>query len=281
MIEVDQLSPLVCKLGEGPLFLEKLFYWIDIEGRQVHRLQTRTDELHSFVTPSRPGCVVPRQSGGVVVALEDGIYALNEQAGRVERLAYIHLTDQRLNDGKCDRAGRLWVGAMGLRGQKEQSRLYRVDPDHSVHVMLEGVTISNGLAWTQDDKTLYYIDTPTGRIDAFDFDLAAGTISNRRTAVTVDPSLGHPDGMTIDTQGRLWVGLWGGSSVACFDPASGKLLSKIALPVTNVTCPTFGSALLDHLYITTAQFSENEPDAGKTFVCTPGTTGFAPFAFGG
>jgi sugar lactone lactonase YvrE len=286
MIDVHEIDAPASVLGEGPLYLDKLLYWVDIEGRQVHRLRLKDDELHSFVTPSRPGCVAARKSGGVVVALEDGIYFLNETGGKCERLAHIPLANQRLNDGKCDSKGRLWVGSMVLSGPPSTGKLYRVDPDLSVHVMQEGITISNGIAWTQDDQTMFYIDTPTRKIDAFDFDAEKGTMSNRRTIVTVDPSLGHPDGMTIDQTGNLWVGMWGGSAVVCFDPKTGNVLDKINIPgAQNVTCPTFGGPLLDHLYVTTARSSEADrsqfPRGGRTFAAVPGAKGFAANAFGG
>jgi len=286
MVDIQEIDAPSCVLGEGPIYIDKLLYWIDIEGRLVHRLRLKDDQFHSFVMPSRPGCVVPRASGGVAVALEDGIYSLNEEAGRVERLAHIPLRNQRLNDGKCDRLGRLWVGSMVLSGPKQTGSLYRVDPDLSVHTMLDGITISNGLAWSADDKTLYYIDTPTGRVDAFDFDLESGSISNRRPVVEVPKELGFPDGMTIDASGKLWVGLWAGGAVACFDPATGKLLSKLTLPGTeNVTCPTFGGPKFDHLYITTARSSESDqakfPRGGRTFASKVDAVGFAPNAFGG
>jgi sugar lactone lactonase YvrE len=149
-------------------------------------------------------------------------------------------------------------------------RLWRMDHNGQCTVVLDSATISNGLAWSQDGQTVFYADTGIGRVDQFDFD---GTFTNRRPLITVESSAGSPDGLTVDTEGRLWVALWGGGAVRCYD-VSGELLEVIELPVRNVTACTFGGANLDELFITTAQPSmDPEPLAGALFHVMPGARG--------
>jgi sugar lactone lactonase YvrE len=152
--------------------------------------------------------------------------------------------------------------------------------------MLQGVTTSNGLAWSADDRTMYYIDSGTQGIDAFDFDAAIGAVSNRRRLVTIDPSVGEPDGMTIDRDGCLWIALWGGSAVHRYSP-DGQLDRVVPVPTRLVTSCTFGGDRLRDLFITTAKHNfaggelDNHPDAGRVFRYRPGVSGFAAERYAG
>jgi sugar lactone lactonase YvrE len=164
--------------------------------------------------------------------------------------------------------------------------LYRLDPDYSVHRMLENVTISNGICWSEDRKTMYFIDSLPGTVSAFDFDLASGGIHNRRTIIAVDRDMGLPDGMAIDEEGHLWIAHYGGSCVRCWDPDSGAVLETILIPTENVTACAFGGPELGTLYITTAGGNdparlEAEPLAGCLFAARPGVRGHPTYRFAG
>ncbi|MXV50155.1 SMP-30/gluconolactonase/LRE family protein [Pedobacter sp. HMF7647] len=255
------------KLGEGSVWDNESnkLYWIDIEGRKFHIYDPATRQDKAFSVGERPGTVVPAGKGKALIALQSGIHSIDVKTGA---LAFI--TDPiknpniRFNDGKCDPSGRFWVGTMHLQYVKGAAVLFRFDPDHSVHTMLTDVTISNGIVWSPDKRTMYYVDTPTGKVDAFDFDNKTGEISNRRTVINVPSELGSPDGMTIDSEGKLWTALWGGSAVARWDPASGKLLQKIGVPAANVSSCAFGDKDFKTLYITTAQ-DDKHPLSGGLF----------------
>ena len=270
-------------LGEGAFWDHKnnRLFWVDIEAKKVHIYSPEKRENRSFNLPSRVGTVVPMTQSKIVVALEDGVYLLDIDTGRLNSLARIEAdsAQNRLNDGKCDANGNLWVGSMNLKGQSPSGALYKVSSNRHLTRMLDSITISNGIVWTEDNLTMYYIDTPTQQIKAYDFNSKTSTISNGRVVVNVDPELGHPDGMAIDKEGKLWVGMWNGSCVARFDPLSGQLMSTIQVPALNVTSCTFGGDDLKTLYITTARTGmttdelEKFPLSGSLFKVKPGVEG--------
>ncbi|MCA9977634.1 MAG: SMP-30/gluconolactonase/LRE family protein, partial [Anaerolineales bacterium] len=193
----------------------------------------------------------------------------------------------RFNGGYCDGDGRFWAGTMALTMEDGAGALYRLDADLSVHTMLSGVTISNGMAWSQDQRTLYYIDTPTRTVTAFDFTAETGEIGNGRVALTIPATMGYPDGMTIDRDGKLWIAHYDGGCVRRWDPETGNVLATIPLPVSKVTACTFGGPNLDRLYITTAsqEMSDEqkaaEPLAGSLFVAQTPYQGFVTSRFAG
>jgi len=185
----------------------------------------------------------------------------------------------RFNDGKCDPAGRLWAGSMHLDQIEGEANLYMIDQEGNGSIKVEGVTISNGIVWTKDAKTMYYIDTPTGQVVAYNYDNETGEISKKRVVVEIPTSMGFPDGMTIDANDNIWIGLWNGDSVVCFDPRSGQLLQRISVPAHNVTACAFGGKDLDTLYITTSSLDMNDAErekyrnAGSIFMVKPGVRG--------
>jgi sugar lactone lactonase YvrE len=192
----------------------------------------------------------------------------------------------RFNDGKCDPAGRFLAGTMAYDLTPGAGALYRLDLDRSVTKLLPHVTISNGLCWTGDGTTLYYIDSPTQGIDAFDYDTGTGRPANRRRVAEIPRGAGLPDGMTIDADGCLWVALYGGSAVRRYTPA-GTLDATVSFPVTNITCPVFGGPGLGVLYVTSARDGLDEaklaaqPHAGAVFAADVGTSGLPATRFGG
>lgn len=275
-------------LGEGPVWDVRTgrVAWVDILAGRLHLTQ-RDGATQTIQLPSPVGCLVPRAAGGWVAALADGFWAVTED-GATERLADVQSdrSDLRFNDGKCDPQGRFWAGTMALDHRAGAGALYRLDPDLSVHRMVDGVAISNGLDWSPDGRTMYYVDTPTRRLDTFAFDPATGAIADRRSFATIDPADGSPDGLTVDAEGGIWLALWDGWRVRRY-LADGSVDREIVLPVSEVTCPAFGGPDLDELYITTAWelLSEEqhaaEPLAGGLFRTLPGIRGRLPTAFAG
>jgi sugar lactone lactonase YvrE len=277
-------------LGEGAFWNHKSqeFYWVDILGKTVNVYNPKNKSNRAFPLPFRVGTVVPQTDSTAVVALDNGIYVLNLYNNLLTKLSDVEedIPNNRFNDGKCDPNGNLWVGSMRLDETIPAAALYKVAPDGSTTKMLENITISNGIVWTKDGETMYYIDTPTGTIRGYDFDKSTSTISNERIVVEVSPDDGYPDGMAIDEQDMLWVGLWNGNAVARYNPRNGKLLNKIEVPAHNVTACAFGGEDLDILYITTAKTdmteeeSANYPLAGSIFSVKPGVKGVNSHFFG-
>jgi sugar lactone lactonase YvrE len=264
------------QLGEGAFWNHKTqeLYWVDIEGMQLHIYSPQTKTNRSLEMPSRIGTVVPSAvNAKAVVALQDGIYNIDIHSGDLELVSEIErdIPSNRFNDGKCDPSGRLWVGSMALDQKQYEANLYMVTENGEATLKKDSVTISNGIVWTKDKSTMYYIDTPTLEIKAYDYDDATGAISNERVAVTVNESLGFPDGMTIDANDMLWVALWNGNAVVNYNPKSGKQLSKVEVPAHNVTSCAFGGPNLDVLYITSSSLDMTEaekeqyPFAGSLF----------------
>lgn len=274
-------------LGEGALWhpVEKKLYWINIEGRQLHIFDPASKKDSVFDVHERIGTVVPVEAGGILIALQTGIHCMDTKTGKT-RFITNPLPDPaiRFNDGKCDPSGRFWVGSMHLEQITGLASLYRMDTDHSMHKMVDHVTISNGIVWSADRKKMYYIDSPLNTVDVFDYDDPSGSIHNRRVAVTIPGETGGPDGMTIDAEGKLWVALWGGYAVGRFDPETGELLQKVEVPAPNITSCAFGDDDLGTLYITTATQDMDEtqlkkyPVSGGVFSARPGVKGVpAPF----
>lgn len=291
--EVERVPIPAASLGEGAVWNSAVqrLQWIDITGQRVFTYDPATGENRACDVGQMVGTVVPRRSGGLMLAVHEGIAALDPTSGRMDLWPRPPEHDPavvRFNDGKCDPSGRFWAGTMALvKGPRPLGRLYRLDPDGAMHVMLTDVGTSNGVAWSIDRRTLYFIDTPLLRVDAFDYDDASGAITNRRTAISIPPGMGRPDGSTLDAEGMLWIAMYEGWGVTRWDPQTGKLLQTIRLPVARVTSCAFGGPGLDILYLTTARHNLSEeqiaaqPLAGSLFQVRPGMRGMPAFAFGG
>jgi len=272
------------RLGEGALWhpLEQVLYWVDIEGKALHRYDPASRQDKKFTVPARIGTVVPIEGEGALVALQNGIHKIDTDTGSLTLLNNpLQQPDIRFNDGKCDPAGRFWVGTMALDTRKGAAVLYCMDQHQHIVQVLDGLTISNGIVWSADRKTMYFVDTPTQQVQAFAYDDATGRIGQGRVVIGVPEAEGEPDGMTIDKEGKLWIALHGGAAVGRFDPDTGKLLGKIQVPAPNVTSCAFGGKELDTLYITTAreglsdQKLETYPLSGGLFSVKPGICGVA------
>ena len=273
------------ELGEGPVWDVRSgrLAWVDILGRQIHLTDPRTGATESIEVPSPVGAIAPRVAGGFVAALEDGFWVIGD--GPPRRIATVPEArpELRFNDGKSDPRGRFWAGTMAYDEAAGAGSLYRLDAAGSVSRVLAGVTISNGLAWSDDAATMYYIDSPTQRIDAFSYAAETGEIRDRRPVVHIPAELGSPDGMTIDADGGLWVALWGGGAIHRY--LDGRLDRVIRLPVSRPTSCTFGGPDLDELYVTSAwkglsaDARRAEPLAGALFRVRPGVRGVPPSVF--
>lgn len=276
-------------LGEGTLWDDErqVLWWVDIINNKLHQHDPSTQKNREFDVGSMIGTVGLCDDGRLIVATYDGIGYLNPTSGKVTYIANpeADLQKNRFNDGKPGPNGSFYVGTMGIEAEEGAGSLYRLDPDRTVEKIVSDVTISNGLAWNGAEDRLYYIDTPTQEIWAFDYDKASGQVSNKRVAVTVPEWAGSPDGMTIDSEDNLWVAHWGGSAVHCWDPNSGRHLKTVALPAAQITCCTFGGANLDTLYISSAAIglSKNElqkqPLSGGVFKVNVGKTGRKAYRF--
>lgn len=255
-------------LGEGPAWDDRRgkLVWVNILEGSVHEYDPVTGESHSFQTGQLVGAAVPSTDGGYVLALHHGFYRYRHGSSQPELICDPEGPDtvNRFNDGKCDPAGRVWAGTMGMHGEQGTGALYRLDLDGTVTKMIDGVTCSNGIAWSPDEKTMYYIDTPTRQVVAYDYDQESGDIRNHRVAVHVAPEDGMPDGMAIDEEGMLWVAHWGGSQVIRYHPGEGTILERIPVPASQTTSCAFGGPNLDELYITSARIGISEQELTQT-----------------
>ncbi|WP_283134719.1 SMP-30/gluconolactonase/LRE family protein [Rhizohabitans arisaemae] len=263
--------------AEGPFWHpgEDRLYWTDIPGRVIHRFDPRTGVDEVFEVGLEVGVAVPRTAGGLVLAVPDGFGFWSPGDTRVEMVAEVEKdrAGNRMNEGKCDPAGRFWAGTMSrepLR-ETEAGALYRLDPDLTVTTVLTGLGISNGLDWTADGQTMIYVDSLRHRIDAYAFTPDDGTLGESRV-IAVTPGGTLPDGLALDEEEHVWVALWDGSAVHRYAP-DGTLDAVVPLPVGEVTSCVFGGPDHADLYITTAP--------GTLFRCRPGVHGRPVRAFAG
>jgi sugar lactone lactonase YvrE len=236
----------------------------------------------------RVGAAVPAAAGGLVLATDEGFASLDAD-GTYSPIAAVEPAgdDWFMNDGKCDARGRFWAGTVGIRADglaaDGAGALYRLEPDGEPKRVLDGVSLSNGMDWSPDGRTFYFVDSRSPGIDAFDFDPSSGALSNRRRVVELGFGIevGFADGMCVDTDGGLWTAIWGTGEVRRYSPA-GELDRTIRLPVTQPTSCVFAGDSLDVLVITSARRGlpaetlAREPHAGSVFCCRPGATGFPP-----
>jgi sugar lactone lactonase YvrE len=271
-------------LGEGPVWdaARDELIWVDIERGLVHRRSSGGAE-RSLDVGQPVSCALPRARGGLVLVLRDGFALVPPAGGRPRLLAPVEeqRPDTRMNDGACDSRGRLWAGTMSLSGDTRAAALYRLDPDLQVTRVLPGLSISNGIGWSPDDRLMYHVDTARRRIDVYEFDAERGAIGRRRAAIAVAPEHGRPDGLAVDAEGGIWVALWGGGALQRYTP-EGHLDARIEVPVSQVTSCCFGDPELGTLYVTSAaRGAEHEPLAGSLFACRPGVRGLPATPFAG
>ncbi len=277
-------------VGEGSLWdaQSKVLYWVDILSHELYIYDPASGENRTVLTCQSIGTVVPRRRGGVAVALHNGFATIDLSADKITPLADPErmIPANRFNDGKCDPAGRFWAGTMEFNGEANRGALYCLEIDQSVKKKIEPVTISNGIVWTADHKTMYYVDTALNSVRAYDYEIDSGDITNERVVIENEGE-GHFDGMSIDAEGMLWIALFQGAGVKRYDPNSGVLLRDIGLPMSQVTSCAFGGENLDELYITSAAINldtsamAEQPLAGSLVKIDPGVQGVEAYAYGG
>lgn len=270
-----QITDSVAYHGEGPVWSSRWggLRWVDMLAGDVLALRPdgTIDRRH---VGSIAAAIRPRQSGGAVIGVERG-FALEDPSGTITSLEPLWTHDRsRMNEGACDPDGRFYCGSMNYDRTPGAGSLYRLDVDGTTRVVLEGVTISNGLDWSRDGTRVYYNDTATSRVDVFDYDSVKGLLHRRPFAV-IPPEMGRPDGLTVDTEGGVWVALNGGGAIHRYGP-NGTLDAVVEVPVRQATACTFGGERLDQLYITTSREglpTDEEPAAGSLFLAEVGIAG--------
>lgn len=279
------------QIGEGPVWDPRhaRLYWVDIVGRELHAFNPADGTDTAYACPDIVTSVSPRASGGLLLTLRRSFVSFDPATGQFATLAEVEadMPGNRFNDGKTDRRGRHWAGTMGdVDWNHPIGNLYRFGADLQPVRMASGIRCSNGIAWSPDDRTMYFCESFAYVIHAYDFDAANGTLANRRTFATVDPACGSfPDGITVDAEGFVWCGQPVFGRLVRYDPA-GRIERIIALPVSRGTSVMFGGADLSTLYITTMRTTlderqlAEEPLAGSLLAIQPGVRGIpeAPFA---
>lgn len=278
-------------LGEGPAWEAKsqTLYWVDILEKRIYAGSKLFLQLDDYV-----GCLAPRKQGGLVIAQRFVFWTFetgddpSSPSGKLVTLASPkgEPSNNRFNDGKCDAAGRFVAGTMDHNEQEASGALYSLSPEGRVKKLLKEVRISNGITWSPNSKTMYFIDTPTREVKAFDYDIETGQVANPRVIIRFPDTFGWPDGMTSDTNGNLWIAMWGGARVTQWKP-NGTLLEQIGVPALNVTSCVFGGADMNELFITSARVGmdaaalKKYPQAGGVFRIETNFTGLPTYEFGG
>ncbi len=292
MINAEVVHAANAGLGEGCIWspLEDLLIWVDINGRAVHRFDHATSQpVGLWRYPDTVGNAAIRAGGGLALGLGNSV-ALTDQVGAIETVIELpgEPDTHRANDGAVDPRGRLFQGTMSnIEPGSPVAGLYRVDGDGTARRVLSEVMISNGIGWSPNQSTMYYIDTLTFRVDQFDYDPDTGEIEGRRPFVTFDGSTGGPDGMTVGADGCLWVAMFGGFGVQRFSPEGEQLETVVTPGAPQTTCCCFGGPDLDTLYITTAADSlagvdtEDESNSGALFAADVGAVGLPTNLFAG
>jgi sugar lactone lactonase YvrE len=276
--------------GEGAIWHpdRNSLFWVDIEGKKLFEYIPEKKACRVWRFDRMISTVVPETDSTMIVALQNEIVRVNLNSGA--NTSVVPIPDKngnvRCNDGKCDPAGRLWVGTMSMKHVKGDGILYMLTSNGKVTEKLKKVSISNGIVWSSDKKFMYYNDTPTNRIARYRYNDSTGEILYDGVAVEIPKGTGSPDGMTIDSNDNLWVAQWGGSGVYCYSPYTGELLMKVDVPALHVASCAFGGEKLDTLYITTARAGltkeqlDKYPLSGSLFKCVPGAKGVAANTFG-
>ena len=283
MPRAEQVTDPVAFHGEGPVWSEHWggLRWVDMLAGDVLSLSAggAVERRHVAAVVA---AIRPRRHGGSVMGIERG-FALEDADGGVTRLAELWSDEQvRMNEGGCDPDGRFYCGSMAYDQHPGGGALYRLDPDGSVRVVLEHVAASNGLEWSPDGSRVYYNDTPTHRIDVFDYDGDAGW-TGRRLFAEIPPEVGRPDGLTVDAAGGVWVALSVGGAVRRYT-SEGELDEVIDVPTRKVTACTFGGPRLEELFITTSQEGVErgtDPLGGSLFRAVVGVSGLPVREFAG
>lgn len=284
--QAELLYDAKCALGEGPVFDEARngLYWLDITDNRIYFLDFASGQCVYTQLDRQIGSIVPTDRGRFLAGMDNGVYLIDG----LQYTPYCLMPESepayaRFNDGKCDPAGRFIVGTQAAPNEAGLAHLFTVDAKDSYRIITGGIGCSNGLAWTQDGKTMYYVDTTSktpSRICAFDYDVETGEATNRRDIIDFSKEAAKgilADGMTIDRDGNLWIAEWGGYGVGCWDPKTGEKIAWVDVPTERVSCCTFGGKDYATLYITTAD--GNGEHSGGVFAVKMDTSGFPACKF--
>lgn len=267
------------RLGEGLLWSARdaALYWVDILGTRVNRLDPASGRVDDWAMPDTIGWLVERERGGFVAGLGRAFVSLTFEPLIIETIVAPEpeRDGNRFNDAKADAAGRIWAGSMPFTCDRPSGAFYRLDPDGRATRIEDGYTIPNGPAI--GDGFLFHTDTALDTIFRYAVN-DDGSVGPREPHIVFEPDWGHPDGMTIDAEGHLWVACWGGSCVARFDPA-GRRERTIALPASQITNVVFAGDALDRMFVTSAAEDVDEPQAGCLFEIDPGCRGTPPYRY--
>ncbi len=280
------------RVGECPIWDadRARVVWLDIPGQTINSFWPGSQATRVQSVPQEISAIALRADGGLVGTSSEG-FVLIDEGDAVNPLRLIATVPHRsptlhMNDGKCDRAGRFWAGSVAVNAQDAgRAALHRLDPDGSVSTEIEGVTVSNGLGWSPDDRHMYYTDSASQRVDRFEFNLDSGALGEAQPLIEVDATDGAPDGLAVDQDGFVWVAVVHGSEVRRYSPA-GDLVARVKLPTSVVTSCCFGGPELTELYITTSaehvrgERRASEPLAGGLFVCDVGVPGLPVSRYG-
>lgn len=277
-------------LTESPVWSieEQALYFVDIHGPAVWRYDPATGQSRSWTMPEPVGCIALRSTGGIIAGTRAGFCVLDTSTGMVERWLDPEQDKpgNRFNDGRCDRAGRFWAGSMVEQGDDGAAALYCLEPNRTCRRMVEGLSVSNGLAWSPDDRFMYHADTHQSTVWAYDYEIETGAIANRRIFATMMSGEGRPDGAAVDEEGCYWSARYDGWQIVRHNPA-GHEIQVIKTPFANPTMVAFGGADLDVMYITSASrgLPPNElaeqPGAGGLFAVEVGVRGLPEPRFAG
>ncbi|MBM4427634.1 MAG: SMP-30/gluconolactonase/LRE family protein [Chloroflexi bacterium] len=259
-MKAELLLDAKARLGEGPAWDAKnqTLYWIDILEKRIYAGTQLLAQLDDLI-----GCLAPRKNGNLILGKRASFVGLEVDTLRETVLAALaESPSNRVNDGKCDPAGRFIAGTMDMNEKDPTGTVYSFDGKNN-RPLFGGVTISNGLAWSPDHKTFYYIDTPTHEVRAYDYDMNTGAVANPREVVRVPDAMGWPDGMTSDMEGNLWIALWGGAAVTRWNPNTGQLLEQVSVPALQPSSCVFGGKAMNELFVTSARKDMSESDLTK------------------
>jgi sugar lactone lactonase YvrE len=291
MVQIEPVVRAENRVGEMPIWdgQTKKLWWIDVRQPRLQSYDPVTGETAVHLVEGRAlGSYAIRHAGGFMLAQEDGLYAFEPNKSARQKLSDPEegIKDNRLNDGRCDRRGRFWVGSMNDTVRNEDGSLYRIDPDQTATRIFDHVNLPNGICFSPDDRTMYFADTPKRMIWAFDFDIDDGVISNKRVFADLAGEPGRPDGSTVDAEGFVWNGEFAGGRLVRYAP-DGRVDRVVSMPVSNVTCAGFGGEKFDMLFVTSAwqglseEQRAKEPDAGALFQLDVGVSGLPEPKFGG
>ena len=291
-MQIQCVSDVRAVLGESPVWSSKenAVYWVDIIGKKLHRTTPHNRETQTWEMPSFPGMVALRRSGGLVIALQDGIYGFDPHSAQLDLLVNLEADEHgnRPNDGKCDEGGRLWLGTMNaLDGSRPTGNFYRIDPDLTVTRIGAEYCIPNGLAWNPVNNLMFHTDTLSNVVRSYEFDPASGTCGPEKDFfIFNNKETGGVDGAAMDAKGGYWVALYGGRRLIRILP-NGNVDMKIPLPVSQPTMPAFGGADMKTLFVTSAYQNldkgdlRSQPLAGGLLAIPVDVAGHQTYPFGG